>query len=296
MKHLSRIFPFFIVTMIVPMVQSAVVINEIMYHPSTNGDNEEYIELFNTSAEPADLTGWTFSDGIDFDFPDGTMIEGESYLLVCRNELAIRDRYMIDNLNLTTGNFAPSKLSNGGERITLYDANGEEVDRVSYNDSSPWPPAADGQGASLELVHPLADNNNVLYWRASYTPTPGRVNSWITDVVPPRITSISRTPQVPSDSDPVTIDVQFAEGDEIQSVILSYTVDGSATEKITMNPGDGQYTANLPAQTDGTVVEYWITATNTARIQYYLTNRYDGESVRLSSRQYTTLPWFRCDQ
>ncbi len=51
-----------------------IVINEIMYHqapqqaPFVESD-EEWIELYNHSAAPVNLTGWTLRDAIDFDFP-----------------------------------------------------------------------------------------------------------------------------------------------------------------------------------------------------------------------------------
>jgi hypothetical protein len=51
----------------------------------------------------------------------------------------------------TVGNFAPSKLSNAGEEIRLYDNQGIEIDRVEYSDNTPWPKEADGNGASLRI-------------------------------------------------------------------------------------------------------------------------------------------------
>ena len=54
-----------------------IVINEIMYNPSSDNQDEEYIELYNTSGLPETLyvdveqEAWKFTDGISFTFPTG---------------------------------------------------------------------------------------------------------------------------------------------------------------------------------------------------------------------------------
>ena len=49
-------------------------------------------------------------------------------------------------------------FAGSGELLRLFNAQGQLVDSVRYDDQSPWPTAADGQGASLALVNPLLDN------------------------------------------------------------------------------------------------------------------------------------------
>ena len=53
-----------------------VIISEIMYHPSTAPSNylQEYIELHNKGNSSVDLSGWRFTDGVDFLFPSNTTI------------------------------------------------------------------------------------------------------------------------------------------------------------------------------------------------------------------------------
>ena len=48
---------------------ATVVINEIHYHPLSEDIREEYIELLNTGTTTVDLTGWRFSNSIDYTFP-----------------------------------------------------------------------------------------------------------------------------------------------------------------------------------------------------------------------------------
>jgi hypothetical protein len=70
-----------------------------------------------------------------------------------------------------------NNLSNDGETIILSDASGADIRNFTYNDKDPWPEAADGDGLSLVLIHPMGnpDHNDPLNWRSSLTQngTPG---------------------------------------------------------------------------------------------------------------------------
>ena len=55
-------------------LNAQVVINEIHYEPENKTAAEEFIELYNASEAPVDLSGWYFSNGIIFTFPDGTLL------------------------------------------------------------------------------------------------------------------------------------------------------------------------------------------------------------------------------
>ena len=57
----------------------AVIINEIMYHPESDIDFDEFIEIYNTTASPIDLTDWCFTDGVVLCFGPGTTIGANSY-------------------------------------------------------------------------------------------------------------------------------------------------------------------------------------------------------------------------
>jgi hypothetical protein len=141
--------------------RGAIVINEIMYNPPSGDDDETYIELYNTSAAPVNLANWRLSRGIRFTFPS-VSLPGYDYLVVCRNETRIRNRYGITN---TVGNFSGT-LARGGETVALVDATSTVVDAVSYNDRSPWPIRADGHGAALGLLNPALDNSVGDHWAA----------------------------------------------------------------------------------------------------------------------------------
>lgn len=159
-----------------------VVINEVMYHPISADDNEQYVELHNRSGTAVDLSGWIFSDGIDFEFPAGATIPGGGYVVVARDLPRLLANYPQLNTNNTFGNFSGS-LSRSSERVavakrdyvtetnsvgvlvtnTIYIT----VSEVLYHDGGRWPELADGGGSSLELIDPRSDPTLAANWAAS---------------------------------------------------------------------------------------------------------------------------------
>ncbi len=144
-------------------LENSIVINEIMYHPITEDDSDEYIELYNRGTQPVNLTGWSLSKAVSFVFPDGTVLQPGEYLVVAKDAAHIKSRYGIDN---AVGNYE-GVLANDGERIRLRDQNGNVVDTVRYYDGGMWPDAADGEGSSIELIDPRDDNDVYAAWKAS---------------------------------------------------------------------------------------------------------------------------------
>jgi len=146
-----------------------IVINEIMYHHQpTNHDpyaesGEEWIELFNRGTSTVDMTGWTFSDGIDYTFPAGTTMTQGEYLVVARDAASLASNYPA----ITVIGDYDGRLSDRGERLVLADGAGNPADVVHYYDRGWWPDFADGGGSSLELRDPDADNASVSAWAAS---------------------------------------------------------------------------------------------------------------------------------
>ncbi len=142
-----------------------VVINEIMYHPPTDLDSDEYIEIYNRSSKNIDISGWSFSRGISFAFPKGTIIPAHSYLVIAKDREHLISKYGLSS-RLVLGNFT-GRLSNGGEKMRLRDNIGNKVDEVRYYDGGHWAEYADGYGSSLELIDPNHDNSNYQAWAAS---------------------------------------------------------------------------------------------------------------------------------
>ncbi len=147
---------------------AGLVISEIMYHPEGNGDLE-FIELMNVGPVVLALSPLRFIDGIEFDFSTGridSLAPGERVLLV-RNLVAFEAAY--GSALPVTGEYFSGGLSNGGELVVLSFGGDLPLREVNYDDSSPWPVAADGEGRSLVLIGPegVPDHADPLNWRSS---------------------------------------------------------------------------------------------------------------------------------
>jgi len=153
----------------VPMV-GTVVINEIMYHPATEPEEDfEYIELFNRGAEAVDLSGWVMRGVGLFTFPLGTTLDAGAYLVLASNPTALIAKYDLDPA-LVVGPFIGS-LRNSGELLRLTNDNGAIIDYVEYNDVEPWPVAADGLGPSLERLTSGGRGDTSSNWQSSMATT-----------------------------------------------------------------------------------------------------------------------------
>ncbi len=126
-------------------------------------DEYEWLELYNKGIAPVDLSGWKFTDGIDFEFPAGTVVGPNQYLVVARNAAVLSPLYPNTRI---VGDFGGS-LSNSHDWLRLVDGRGNLADEVEYYDTQPWPLYADGGGSSIELRDPSADNNRPESWADS---------------------------------------------------------------------------------------------------------------------------------
>lgn len=159
-----------------------VVINEIHYNPITDNNDDEFIELHNRSGMPVNIGAWRLDGGISFVFPSNTTIAANGYIVVAND----RVRLLANNTGLsaaiTFGNYGGS-LGNGGERVALTMPDqvvGTNdfgilltntihivVDDVTYGAGGRWGRFHDGNGATLELVDPRADNRLAPNWADS---------------------------------------------------------------------------------------------------------------------------------
>ena len=123
----------------------------------------EFIELYNRGDSEIDLTGWRFTEGVNFAFPTGTTIKARGYLVVAADIKYIKRVYQSANV---VGNYR-GELSNPGEMLRLEDAYGNLADEVDYSNHGDWPDWTKGAGTSMELINPWVDNNRPSAWRDS---------------------------------------------------------------------------------------------------------------------------------
>lgn len=145
-------------------------ITEIMYDPpdigGVSGSEYEFLELKNTGINPLNLSGWRFTDGIEFDFPVNATLAGGAFAVLVKNPTRFAERYPGVPIY---GSFPTTSLNNGGETITLLDVGNNVVSSFTYDNAAPWPPNTSATGFSIVSVLPNSnpDPSNAANWRTS---------------------------------------------------------------------------------------------------------------------------------
>jgi VCBS repeat-containing protein len=281
------------VTLTVNPASLRVAISEIMYHPQSENDAEEYIELVNLGTSAVNLAGWQFTRGVSFLFPSAaqTNLAPGQRLVVAANAAVFGQKYA------SVSNFVggwTGQLSNRGEEIELEDAMGNRVDLVEYADQGDWATRRrgpidnghegwvwvadhDGLGPSLELINLMAPNNNGQNWASStiLEGTPGLANTVADNDIAPLISDVIHSPAVPRSTESVTVTADLS--DELESGItatLFWRISSNSPPPFTPSPmfddglhgdglaGDGQFGAIVAPHADGTVVEFYVRATD----------------------------------
>ncbi|MCX7847671.1 MAG: lamin tail domain-containing protein [bacterium] len=163
--------------------------------------NFEFVELYNYGPAPVDLTQWSLenSSGSRFDISQELMLSPGQCAILCRDLSSFTNFYFTGAPAL--GNL-PFDLSNRRDALTLRAWDGQIVDRVSYEDTAPWPVRADGDGATLERLSPTGAGSTATNWAPSPGGgSPGAPNG----PSAPAILALWHDPPVPSPSHPVTI-------------------------------------------------------------------------------------------
>ncbi|MGC9329384.1 MAG: CotH kinase family protein, partial [Candidatus Hinthialibacter sp.] len=251
-----------------------VVINEIFYYPDSDWQQEEFIELYNRGDESVSLQGWAFSDGVTYIFPEEAWIEAHGYLLLARDADALR---RLAPGKTIFGNYE-GRLADSGERLTLYNDEGEIVDTVKYGDSPPWPTRPDGSGSSLERISPYVDSSNIANWASAkenvsssnWLITPCVRNSVYSENLPPFVDHVSWSPESPHPHADVTIQAHIMDEEGVDQVQLHYkpvryrqTAMSEKTvemQRISGGANDGVWSADVPGQVDRTLVRFWMEA------------------------------------
>lgn len=176
-----------------------VIITELLYATSQNflavpGLNErfqEFVELYNTTDGPIDVSGWYIQDdGVTSPFPAGTIIPAGGVLVVCGNDGDTSNDFPGDVItpDIFAAAWEPNPFTADGtvavivleqfetlsnspnavdnEIIQLFTADGVLQDEVNYDDASPWPTDSP-QGLSIQLLPQFLnafDNDNGCSW------------------------------------------------------------------------------------------------------------------------------------
>jgi subtilisin-like proprotein convertase family protein len=131
------------------------VFSEIMYYPAGNPD-AEYIEIYNSGINTADLSGYQIEGSVNFTFSPGTKVGPKQFLIVNKQASA----------GNAVGPYVGS-LPNDVGTIRLVNRIGAVLLEVTYEDKQPWPASPAGTGHSLVLDKPSYGEADPAAWAAS---------------------------------------------------------------------------------------------------------------------------------
>jgi hypothetical protein len=149
-----------------------IVINEIAWMGTQTSSSDEWIELYNSSSQPVDLSGWSLnaSDGSPRIQLSG-VIAAKSYFVLERQDDNTIPQIPADIIYI-------GALTNSGESLQLIDNNGSVIDRVGQ-----WYAGNSPARATMERTYVSLPGNQADNWTTSVTPyvgglgTPKAINS-----------------------------------------------------------------------------------------------------------------------
>ena len=127
-----------------PYPPRAIMINELAWAGTFASANDEWIELYNTSNEAINLTGWTLTDGGDIRINLHGTISSRGYFLLERTD----NSTIVD---ISANQIYRGNLRNSGETLRLTDPTGSLVDSANGSGGS-WPAGDAASRKSMERV------------------------------------------------------------------------------------------------------------------------------------------------
>jgi hypothetical protein len=241
---------------------SGLKISEIHYNPldsvvgtdTISGNSFEFLEFKNTGDHGINLDGLILDSAVYYEFLPGTVLLPGQFYVIASDYVDFFERYGLFACGIFDRN-----LSNGGEKITLYDKENTELLRFTYNDNSPWPMSPDGFGYSLvaEKSNPEGSPEVYDYWNSSYeiggSPFADDFNSKTSNVVAEVFKSLRIYPN-PARDFIIIDDLSGNNSDQIQlkiynlsgvQVYASKTTSGARIDLSGVNMTSGVYVAEI---------------------------------------------------
>ena len=200
MKILSRAAAFsFLFCFFALLTQSVsaqpVVINEIAWMGTETSFNDEWIELYNNTGSPIDLSGWKLAakDGTPEINLTGKILALSFYLLERTDDNTLP--------NIVADQIYTGVLGNAGENFNLYDSSGNLID--SANCSSGWFAGDNLTKQTMERIDSQQIGINPANWKTSQGSggTPKAKNSMATEIPPLKEEQPRLEPEKPTSTD-----------------------------------------------------------------------------------------------
>lgn len=206
--------------------------DENLYINEIYASGSDWIELYNASASPKDISGYKVYDDptSKYTLPNGTSVPANGHLVI-----------HCDDLN--TGLHTNFKLTSSGETVYLENKGGELIDKVVF------PALNDGQSYGR-----FPDGSAT--FKISGTTTQGSSNG---STSAPVIVSVTRTPLVVTSDDDVTVKAKLESNSGVSSVKLYYRINNTGSySSAAMTLSGDSYSATIPKANVQGRVDYYV--------------------------------------
>lgn len=170
-----------------PYKNSAIIINEIMF--DTEGENYEFIELFNLESDTVNLMNWRLYDiAAGFDAAiiiNDFQILPQSYSLIAWEDKILERQPALTDFNNYFISDKKLNLNKSGDGVFISDPTGKVIDSVNYLEKWHEPSQVFTANISLEKFSPGLPSDEASSWTSSASSngsTPGAVNSVYTRI------------------------------------------------------------------------------------------------------------------
>jgi len=237
-----------------------VVINEIAWAGTTDSYNDEWIELYNTTNQTIDLSGFIIED------------DGSTTYEISSGSIAPHGYFVIEDDEETISTLAADaliglSLANAGDSLVLKDASGNTIDTVNGSGGA-WYAGDSSSKATMERVDPYSTTDEAANWADASSGngaqgstgldilgTPGGANSNFSGTGPQ--VSLMPSSAFVSNGDQVTFTAEVDSVTDLYSYGFEISYDPTMLTYISASEGnflkaDGTPTAFNAALEDGT--------------------------------------------
>ena len=180
-------------------------ISEVEYDSIQSGTDSvyEWLELYNNTSSPMELTDWTISDNRSTDVisPTVTIPVGGCMVIAASEDFYTNYPDFTGDIVFIADGRIGNGLGNTGDRLILKDSEGTVIDQMSYGtDTTAFDPACPdvAEGHSLERSPANVDTDTAEDWIDQESPNPGSVT------VPTPTPTATSTPTATPTATPTT--------------------------------------------------------------------------------------------
>jgi len=132
-----------------------------LYMGDSDTQDAEFIFIENPGDKALDISGYTFTEGIEAVVPTPTILAAGERIIFTNMPA---DAFWNDFAGQRIVAYTAGRLNNTGEKLTLTTPSGIIVDQVKYHPDAPWPPYRSASALAIRLKNRQLDNHFGYNW------------------------------------------------------------------------------------------------------------------------------------